>query len=180
MLAATTGKPGVSAPYTDFATGKLCLTFVSPVSAGGTLKAVVGGDVFIDDLVKTVLSIKLRGDGFAFLVDTSGNVIAHPDAQLTLKPLSNSAPELTADRLNAAAASGETLQTQMDGQPMYVQIVPVEGTNWLVGMAMDTSVVSQPMTKVLLTIVGIVLMALIILVPIASMVLAGMLKGLQR
>jgi methyl-accepting chemotaxis protein len=180
IMAAQTGKPGVTAPYTDFTTGKLCLTFVSPVYDAGALKAVVGGDVFIDDLVKTVLSIKLRGDGYAFLVNKDGTVIAHPNTQLTLKPLSTSAPELTPDRLNEAAQSGETLDVQMGGQSMYVKVVPVANTDWLMGMAISTAVVSDPMEKVLWTIVGVVCIALIILVPIASMVLARMLKGLKR
>jgi methyl-accepting chemotaxis protein len=180
IQAAASGKAGVSSPYTDFDTGKLCVTFTSPIYAGGTLKAVVGGDVFIDALVKTVLGIKLRGDGYAFLVDTNGNVIAHPNQQLTLKPLANSAPDLTADRLNAAAASGETQQVSMDGRDMYVQVVPVAGTNWLMGVAMDTSVVSGPMTRVLLSIVATVLVALIVLVPIAGMVLGGMLREIKR
>ncbi|TDR80271.1 methyl-accepting chemotaxis protein [Paludibacterium purpuratum] len=174
------GKPGVSAPYVDFDTGKLCLTFVSPVMEGGNLKAVVGGDVFIDALVKAVLSIKLRGDGYAFLVDKTGNVIAHHNQQLTLKPLATVAPELTADKLNAAAASGDVLQTQLEGNDNYVKVVPIAGTDWLLGMAMGSSVVTEPMTKLLLTIVGIAVIALIVLVPIASFVLAGMLGGLKR
>jgi methyl-accepting chemotaxis protein len=179
-MAVAMGKPGVTAPYTDFDNGKLCVTFVSPVFAGGTLKAVVGGDIFIDDLVKTVLSVKLRGEGYAFLVDTSGNVIAHPNAKLTLKPLASVAPDLTADRLASAASSGETQEVQIDGQQKFVQLVPVEGTNWYLGVAVDTSVVSGPMTKVLLSIVATVLVALIVLVPIASMVLASLLGGLKR
>jgi methyl-accepting chemotaxis protein len=178
--AVSMGKPGVSAPYVDFDTGKLCLTFVSPIYDGSTLKAVVGGDVFIDALVKAVLSVKLRGDGYAFLVDKTGNVIAHPNSQLTLKPLASVAPELSADRLNALAASGEPALTQIDGNDMYVRVVPVAGTDWLMGMTMGASVVSDPMTKVLLTIVGIVVISLIILVPIASAVLASMLQGLKR
>ncbi|MBV8647435.1 methyl-accepting chemotaxis protein [Paludibacterium sp.] len=174
------GKPGVSAPYVDFDTGKLCLTFVSPVMEGGSLKAVVGGDVFIDALVKAVLSIKLRGDGYAFLVDKSGNVIAHHNQQLTLKPLASIAPDLTADKLNALAGSGDTLQTQLEGNDSYVKVVPIAGTDWLLGMTMGASVVSEPLTKLLLTIVGIAVVALIVLVPIASAVLAGMLGGLKR
>jgi methyl-accepting chemotaxis protein len=174
------GSPGISAPYTDFDSGKLCLTFFNPVFQGGSLKAVAAADVFIDGLVKTVLSVKLRGDGYVFLVDKSGNVIAHPNQQLTLKPLTTSAPDLTGDRLNAAATSGETQQVQMDGKDMYLQVVPVEGTDWLLGVAMDTSVVSQPMATVLWSIVAIVLVSLIVLVPIASVVLAGMLRGLKR
>jgi methyl-accepting chemotaxis protein len=179
-MAASLGKPGVTAPYTDFTTGRLCLTFAAPVLRNGSLKAVAGGDVYIDDLVKTVLSVKLRGNGYAFLVSKDGVVLAHPDAQLTLKPLSNAAPELTPDRLAAAATSGETLQVTMSGQPVFVQIVPVAGSDWLLGVAMDTSVVTDPMTKVVITISLTVLAALIILVPIASLVLASMLKGLRR
>jgi len=177
---ARSGQPGVSDPYTDFDTGKLCLTFALPVYNGATLKAVFASDVRIDALVKTVLSIKMRGNGFAFLVDKKGNVIAHPNLQLTLKPLTQSAPQLSAERLGAAAQSGETLQVDMDGKSMYVQIVPVTGTPWLIGVAMETTVVSNPMTKVLLTIVGIVLAAMIVLIPLAGMALGGMLKGLQR
>ncbi|MBS1156811.1 MAG: methyl-accepting chemotaxis protein [Proteobacteria bacterium] len=174
QLAVSTGKAGVSAPYIASSNGKLRVTFFSPVFNDGVLKAVVGGDIPIDDLAKTVLSIKLRGEGFAFLADKNGNVIAHPDPQLTLKPLTQSAPELTLARLNAAAESGNTQEVLIEGRSMYVQIVPVEGTDWLMGIAMDAAVVSQPMLKVLQTIVVIVLVALAILVPIA-----GMLKGLH-
>lgn len=178
--AATTGKAGVTEPYVDVVSGKLCVTFVSPVQSGGSLKAVVGGDVLVDALVKTVLSAKLRGDGFAFLVDRNGKVIAHPNQALTLKPITEIAPELTTDNLASTADNGETRQIQMGDQQMYVQLVPIKGTSWLLGVAMDTSVVSQPMTKVLITISIIVLLSLIILVPIASVVLARMLNGLGR
>ncbi|MBV8048433.1 MAG: methyl-accepting chemotaxis protein [Paludibacterium sp.] len=179
-MASGSGKPGVTPPYTDFTTGRICLTFAAPVISNGTLKGVVGGDVLVDDLVKTVLSVKLRGNGYAFLVSKDGKVLAHPDAQLALKPLTQASPDLTADRLAAAAGSGETLEVSMNGTPTYVQIVPVEGTDWLLGVAMDTSVVSGPMVKVMISISITVLAALIILVPLASFVLARMLKGLRR
>ena len=179
-MVAASNKAGVTPPYSDFTTGRLTVTFAAPVQAGGTLKAVAGGDVFIDDLVKTVLSVKLRGDGYAFLVGKDGKLIAHPDAQQTLKPLTNIAPELSVERLNAVATSGETLQTAINGQDMYVQVIPVDGTDWLLGVAMDTTVVSAPMTKIVISIAVTVLAALIILVPIAGVVLASMLKGLLR
>lgn len=180
QAAASAGQPGVTNPYTDFDTGKLDMTFYAPAYSGSTLKAVVAGDVFIDGLVKTVTAIKLRSDGYAFLVDQAGTVIAHPNPQQTLKPLTATSPELTAERLGAAAASGVTQRVEMDGKPMYLLVVPVQGTHWLMGVAMSTSVVSQPMLTVLLTIVGIVVVSLIVLVPIASLVLARMLKGLQH
>ena len=178
--AAATGKAGVTDPYVDFDTGKLCLTFVSPVYDGGNLKAVVGGDVFIDSLVKAVLSVKLRGEGYAFLIDNKGNVIAHHNQKLTLKPLASIAPDLTEDKLNSAAKSGEVLEVSMQGLNQYVKLMPVEGTNWLLGMAVGSSVVTEPLTKLLLTIIGIAVISLIILVPIASAVLSSMLRGLKH
>jgi methyl-accepting chemotaxis protein len=180
QAAVAKGKPGVTVPYTDFDSGKLCLTFFHPLYQGGTLRAVAAGDVFIDTLVKSVLSVKLRGNGYVFLVDRTGMVIAHPNQKLTLKALTSSAPSLTADHLNDLAARGDTEQLQMDGRDMYVRLDPIEGTDWVLGVAMDTSVVSQPMATVLWSIVAIVLISLIILVPIASFALAGMLKGLHR
>jgi methyl-accepting chemotaxis protein len=48
----------------DFDTGKLCLTFVSRCLAAHS--AVVGGDIFIDALVKTVLSISCAAKAMPF------------------------------------------------------------------------------------------------------------------
>lgn len=178
--AVAAGKPTVSAPYVDFDTGKLCLTFVSPVTEGGTLKAVVGGDIFIDSLVKAVLSVKLRGDGYAFLIDKSGNVIAHRDQKLTLKPISTIAPSLTGDQLNTLAGNGTVQLIQMAGEDKFVKVVPIPGTDWLLGMAISSDVVQAPMTTLLITIIAIAIVALLVLIPIASAVLTSMLKGLKQ
>ncbi|GGY18195.1 methyl-accepting chemotaxis protein [Paludibacterium paludis] len=180
QMAAKSGKPGVSDPYVDFDTKKLVVTFVAPVSEGGSVKAVVGGDIFIDGLVKTVLDIKLRGNGFAFLVDQSGKVIAHPNQALTLKPLSETVPALTAEKLNSAAASKELLEVDIDGTPHFVQVMQVEGTPWILGIVVDKNIVLEPLGKLLITIVGLGLLVMVVLVPVVSMILGSMLAGLGR
>ncbi|OLZ75144.1 methyl-accepting chemotaxis protein, partial [Chromobacterium violaceum] len=178
--AAASGNPGVSDPYVDFDTKKLVVTFVSPVKDGSALKAVVGGDIFIDDLVKTVLSVKLRGNGYAFLVDKGGKVIAHPDASLTLKPLSEKVPELTADRLGKLAADTTMQEVSIGGESKLIEVQPVEGTNWLLGVVTDESVVTGPLNTLLLTVVGIGALCVVILIPVASLLLSRMLAGLGR
>lgn len=178
--AAASGNPGVSDPYVDFDTKKLVVTFVSPVKDGSGLKAVVGGDIFIDDLVKTVLSVKLRGNGYAFLTDKSGKVIAHPDNSLTLKPLTEKVPELTADRLTQLANSNEMGRISVGGEEKLVEVQPVDGTNWLLGVVTDESVVSSPLHTLLMTIVGLGALCVLILIPVASVMLSKMLAGLGR
>ncbi len=180
QMAQKSGKPGVSDPYVDFDTKKLVVTFVAPISEGGSLKAVVGGDIFIDALVKTVLDIKLRGNGFAFLVDQSGKVIAHPNQALTLKPLSESVPLLTAEKLTSAATNQELLEVDMDGSTRYVQLLQVEGTPWILGIAVDKSIILEPLNKLLYSIVGLGALVVVILVPVASLILGRMLGGLGR
>ncbi|MEJ8676759.1 methyl-accepting chemotaxis protein [Chromobacterium amazonense] len=178
--AAASGNPGVSDPYVDFDTKKLVVTFVSPVKDGSGLKAVVGGDIFIDDLVKTVLSVKLRGNGYAFLVDKTGKVIAHPDASLTLKPLTEKVPELTGDRLTQLAASNGMVPVQIGGENKLVEVQPVEGTNWLLGVVTDEAVVTNPLRTLLLTIIGLGAVCVVILAVVASVILSKMLSGLGR
>ncbi|KMN29871.1 hypothetical protein VI26_22065 [Chromobacterium sp. LK1] len=178
--AQASGKPGVSDPYVDFDTKKLVVTFVSPVFDGSTLKAVVGGDIFIDDLVKTVLSAKLRGNGYAFLVDKSGKVIAHPDTTLTLKPLAEKVPALTGEKLVQLSTSSAMEEIEVNGEAKLVQVDPVEGTNWLLGVMIDKSVVSEPLEKLLLTVVGLGALCVVVLIPVASVMLSKMLAGLGR
>ncbi|MDF0605703.1 methyl-accepting chemotaxis protein [Neisseriaceae bacterium TC5R-5] len=178
--AQSSGKPGVSDPYVDFTTKNLVVTFVSPVFDGGVLKAVVGGDIFIDGLVKTVLSIKLRGGGYAFLVNKAGKVIAHPDPALTLKLLSDKVPTLTAEQLNFLASNSTMMQVDVDGVAKLVQVDPVPGTDWLLGVMVDKSVVSEPLEKLLLTVIALSAICVLVLTPLASLLLSKMLAGLGR
>ena len=57
----------VTPPYISASDQKLVVTFATPVGAGSALKGVAAGDVFVDELVRNVLSLKVRGSGYAFL-----------------------------------------------------------------------------------------------------------------
>lgn len=46
-------------------TQKLGVTFASPVKEGGQITAVVGGDIALDEIVRSVQGIHLRSDGYA-------------------------------------------------------------------------------------------------------------------
>ncbi|RBH41898.1 methyl-accepting chemotaxis protein, partial [Pseudomonas sp. MWU13-2860] len=134
----------------------------------------------IDDLVKTVLSAKLRGNGYAFLVDKSGKVIAHPDTTLTHKPLAEKAPAPTGEKLVQLSTSSAMGEIEVNGEAKLVQVDPVEGTNWLLGVMIDKSVVSEPLEKLLLTVVGLGALCVVVLIPVASVMLSKMLAGLGR
>ncbi|MEO3954086.1 methyl-accepting chemotaxis protein, partial [Chromobacterium piscinae] len=56
----------------------------------------------------------------------------------------------------------------------------MEGTNWLLGVVTDESVVTGPLNTLLLTVVGIGALCVVILIPVASLLLSRMLAGLGR
>ncbi|MBV8471668.1 MAG: cache domain-containing protein, partial [Burkholderiaceae bacterium] len=79
-------KAVLTAPYVAASTRKLVVSFAR---AYASKQAVAGIDVALDDVIATLKSIKPTPSGLAFLLDKSGNIIAHPDAALTLKPMAD-------------------------------------------------------------------------------------------
>jgi len=180
VQAKAAGRPVVTAPYIDAESKKLMVTIASPFSANGQFGGVIAGDVLLDHLVKSVLALKLHGDGYAFLVDKQGNIIAHPDASLTLKPLSGIAPELTAERLGTLAASSELAEAELGGQTMLLALSPVAGTDWYLGVTASKATVLAPLNTLLYSIAGLTLLVFVSMVPLASLVIGRMLQGLNR
>jgi methyl-accepting chemotaxis protein len=69
------------------------------VLANGQLKAVVAADVNLDGVDAIVNAIHPSPASFAFIVDNDGRIVAHPDANLSLKPASELSANVAASRL---------------------------------------------------------------------------------
>jgi len=137
--AAAAGKPIVTAPYVDAGSGKLVVTFAVPILRDGTLKAVVAGDVNMDSVIANVKSIHPTPGSFGLLVDGAGDIVAHPDSKLTLKPISTLMPSMTAATIGSLAGASEPLKTEADGHAVLLRGMNVPGTDWTVVVALDES-----------------------------------------
>ncbi len=73
---------GVTSPYLDHTTKKMAITVYQVMQKDGSIIGVAGGDLFLDDIVKTVLNVNLDNNGYAFLIGKDGNLIADPDSEL--------------------------------------------------------------------------------------------------
>ena len=128
--------PGLTAPYlaADPRDG-LLITITRPVSVGGTLRGVVGGDLKLQTIDDILNSFDLGGMGYAFLVDEQGKVLVHPDKSLVLKTLADLFPG-GAPRLQ----SGLQGASSSDGSARLVTFLPVQGlagVRWYVGLSVD-------------------------------------------
>lgn len=77
----------VSKPYVDAFTGQLIMSLAAVVQEGGKTKAVVANDMTISQIAKEILSVKLPGNGYAYILHKDGTVLVHPNKEAILKPM---------------------------------------------------------------------------------------------
>ena len=157
-LAVTSQQPVLTAPYIAASSKKLVVTFAYAVRDGGEVKGVAGSDVTLDEVVATVNQLKPTPSGFAFLADKEGKIIAHPNAALTLKPMTELAADLTPARL---AGAGELVDATVGEHRFFLRAAPVAGTDWLLVTAAERGEALASLTT-LLRDAGIALVLLII------------------
>ena len=135
--AAAANKAVVTAPYVDATTGKLTITFAEPISESGTLTAIVGTDMHLDSVTRKVNGIRATNKSFAFLLDDAGNILAYANAELVLKPATAIAPALTTSLMAGLAQSGGHTEVDVSGATQLVYAARVDGTPWMLGIAVD-------------------------------------------
>ena len=160
------GGPGLTAPYlaADPRDG-LLITITRPVSAGGNLLGVVGGDLKLQTVDDILNSFDLGGMGYAFLVDEKGTVLVHPDKSLVLKTLTELFPG-GAPRLESTLQSASAV----DGSARLVTFLPVQGlagVRWYVGLSVDEGKAFAALSEfrvsaLMVTIIGVVAILLLL------------------
>nr|WP_199068592.1 methyl-accepting chemotaxis protein [Chromobacterium sp. ASV5] len=180
VLAKDAGKPVMVDPYIDVLTKKMIMTMAVPFKVNGSLGGVISADVFVDEIVKSVLSLKVRGGGYAFIMDKKGTVLAHPQNDLTLKPITTLAPELTTEKLQQIISAEGTSEIQINGRSMLIAAQDIPGSNWVMAVATDRDQILAPLTTLLYTIGGLTLLVFALMIPFASLIIGRMLAGLVR
>ncbi|MBP0622012.1 methyl-accepting chemotaxis protein [Cupriavidus consociatus] len=167
--AAAAGKPVVTPPYVDAGTGKLVVAFAVPVVRDGGVKAVVSGDVAMDTVVANVKAIHPTPASFGMLVAKTGEIVAHTDDKLTLKPVTDLIPTLTADKLGTLAGAKTPLQADIGGSAKLLGARAIPGTDWMVIVALDQAEATAGMRSVLIASV----IALVLIAAVAAIVVWG-------
>ncbi|QRM42912.1 methyl-accepting chemotaxis protein [Rhizobium sp. BG4] len=122
-------------PYVDASSGDLIISAAVPVQRDGKLAGVVGSDFSLETMVKMIKEIDLGGQGTAFLVNKSGQILIHPDAKLVTKTLADAFPAQTPKIGSGLVAS------EFGGKPVLVSFMPVTGlptVEWYLAFVVDS------------------------------------------
>ncbi|MCP9759782.1 methyl-accepting chemotaxis protein [Aquitalea sp. S1-19] len=170
----------VTEPYPDSepeTRGQLVITIADSVK-GQPL--VVGGDILIEQLVQSILAVEMEGQGHVFLMMKDGKVIAYPKDGTALKPIADVIPALDGTTISAMAASLQPRAMEIGGKDFLVELKPVAGSDWVLGVAMDQAEIDAPLHRMLLMIVGAVVLVCALVLLLCSAYLGRLLQGLFR
>ncbi len=110
----------------------IIITVAKPVYSrkNGQFKGVIAGDVSIDTIISYVEEHKTVENGFFMLIDSSNNVLAHPDFNYNLD---EGIPKLNTDYVNSMNTEKKVNQERINIEKKegYLSYVPVANTNWM-------------------------------------------------
>ncbi|RRS08065.1 methyl-accepting chemotaxis protein [Pseudoalteromonas sp. J010] len=125
-----------TAPYIDVTTNEFTISAVVPVKFQGRFAGVAGGDIDMSTITKIINEIDFLGFGYGFLLDKSGKILSHPNAELNDKPMS----DLFGQNL---PLSREFTELEIDGTEKIVSFVKMNGiknVDWYLGVVINKEI----------------------------------------
>lgn len=122
-------------PYADAASGEILVSAAMPLQSNGGFAGALFTDVSLKGLAEISNSVHMFGAGYAFIVDSAGNFIAHPDASKNGRPINTVFPE----SVNLASTAEQHIE--VDGKSLLVKMAPLPSLNWTLGVALDEDVI---------------------------------------
>lgn len=178
---ALTGNTNVSEMLISRAINAPVAMVATPIIDDGEIVGALIARMLGEDVIDIVSDIELGEEGYAYMIDRTGTVVAHRDMDLVMEQFNpseevnqNSDLESLANAFNEMIEnqSGFTSYRTLDNIDSYLGYDSVESTNWIVGMTVP---VNQALTNlydtrnaILMVTLPIFLAALIIMYFIAG------------
>ncbi|KRW62630.1 chemotaxis protein [Pseudomonas sp. TTU2014-080ASC] len=159
-------------PYQDASTKQLIVTIASPAANTG----VVGGDLSLDALVKTINSLNFDGMGFAFLVSADGKILVHPDQTQVMKSLSELHPQ------NTPAINNGFSEVEVDDTTRIMTFSEVPGlpsVEWYVGLSIDKEIAYSMLTQFRTSAVIAMIVAIVSIIVLLGMLINVLMQPLR-
>ncbi|MGL6072320.1 methyl-accepting chemotaxis protein, partial [Craterilacuibacter sp.] len=97
-----------------------------------------------------------------------------------LKPIAGVIPALDSATISSMAASLQARSMQIDGKEFLVELKPVDGSDWVLGVALDQAEIDAPLYRMLGMIIGGVALVCTLVLLLCSAYLGRLLQGLFR
>ncbi|MCG9678806.1 methyl-accepting chemotaxis protein [Vibrio sp. Isolate24] len=175
------GRQIITTAYQDAITNALLVTIAEPVRRNGQLVGVVGADVLIDQLIDDVINLDAGENAYAMLIDTqNGTFLAHPNKDLSLKPVNTLSKKLTMNAIEQAANSGVMEIIERKGQEKFYFFKKVPGTQWIFAIEMDRQTEEAAHTALLKNLLLTATIITIVVIAVVSWLVSFLFRDLGR
>lgn len=169
-------------PYLDSVTNQMAVSIAMPYkSQSGQERGIVAQDILLQTLVDNVQAIKFKGEGYAYLLDPKGLVLAHPDKSFlsknvfedpTLKTLEGTFKEIL------SKDQGFTTYTRNEDSLLVIyQRVP--STGWTMAITVPEKTVFNPLRNLQWLLAVIAIAATLIVIGITFTVVKRIAKPIE-
>lgn len=166
------GKLVFSDPYLDAVTKQMAVSVAMPYKGtAGQVRGIIAEDILLQTLVDNVQSINLHGEGFAYMFDSKGVMLAYPDKDVVSKNI------FEEDKLKDMSASFREMlgkdqgftQFSKNGETMLEVYQKVPSTGWVLAIVVPEKVVFQPLAHLRWLLMLVALIAVMIVVAVTYM-----------
>ena len=169
--AAERGGAIVTDPYMDAVTGQMCTTIAVPVYIDDELAGVVGLDVTLATVTELTGSINYEEGVYGFLVDSSGQYVAHKNKKFeptgdTAVAAEDVVPGMKG-MLEGTDSGGERMP-DYDGSACYFAVSGIKGSLWKLGVVVPAA----NLTGSLAAMVGVAAAAALVIIVFVALFMA--------
>ncbi len=121
-------------PYADSATKDILISVVANIKDNGFFKGAFGGDLSLKTVSDAVNTLTFNNTGYAFLVNSQGIIISHPDSNLNGKQLNSLFTDAT------PTLDNRLQELKLGDKVVLTKFSPMKGLNnkeWLIGVVLD-------------------------------------------
>lgn len=144
------GKAVFTDPYLDAITKQMAVSVAMPYKgATGQVRGIISEDILLQTLVDTIQGINFHGAGYAYLFDSKGVMLAHPDKDVVSKNV------FEVDKLKDMSAIFKEMMSKdqgftnysKDGEAMLVVYQKLPSTGWTLAITVPENVVFAPLAQ---------------------------------
>lgn len=179
VIRAQSGNTVVSDLLVDRVTKEIVLMFATPIERDGKVVGVLVGSRDGNTMSQMVDDIGYTEQGYGYMVNKAGEVVAHPDKDLVFNqfnPILESAEDKDLESLAKFFEKTKTRERgisnySFEGKELYAGYAPIEDSNWVCIYVTDKEDFLKPVENLRKSILGVVGISL--LVGIAMVYIVG-------
>ncbi|BFM48079.1 methyl-accepting chemotaxis protein [Marinomonas sp. THO17] len=180
QVGANSNAPTITEPFFAATSKVFILSAVDQVQSDGKFLGVVTANVALTGINEVVSSLKAPGNGLAFIVSDSGNIISYPDGSLNNKPLEELQSELNLAQIQENIRTEALDEVSVNDADYLMSSVRIEGTEWSMVSLGNKSILLAPIQKLMLYQIITVIVLIVVSTVILSLLIRYLLTDLLK